>query len=68
MLVTTLTYEHCRQRLVAVIISASQGLAHFATQYEQDLLAQFKQGRLTIDEMVYFLESKRLIGAENAPF
>lgn len=47
-----------RQRLVAAIIAHSPGMpGPFSGPREQHYLEQFKRGRLTIDEVVYYLEA-----------
>ena len=55
--VSSLVTEQSRQRLIKAIISYKQGVV-FATEPSQlHLLNQFTQGRLTIDEVVYYLET-----------
>ena len=50
--------EQSRQRLVAAVISSAQGNMQFTEPHEQYLLDQYLRKRLTIDEVVYFLEAK----------
>lgn len=60
MQVSIFTTEQSRQRLVSAILAhTSGGVNHFSTPREQHYLAQFQRGRLTIDEVVYYLESSK---------
>jgi hypothetical protein len=54
------TTEQSRQRLLSAVLAYANGGANlFATPREQHYLAQFQRGRLTIDEVVYYLESAK---------
>jgi hypothetical protein len=56
--VSATTSEHSRQRLMAAVLSHTSGIAGmFATPQQQHYLAQYQRGRLTIDEVVYYLEA-----------
>ncbi|MBJ6145367.1 hypothetical protein [Hymenobacter sp. BT559] len=55
--VTALVTEQSRQRLIKAVISYKQGTAYTTEPAQQHLLNQFVQGRLTIDEVVYYLET-----------
>jgi hypothetical protein len=50
--------EQSRQRLVNAIISYSGNPSLFPEPYQRQLLDLFTRGRMTIDELVYYLESK----------
>jgi len=52
----SLATEQSRQRLVEAVISFTQGTSIFPEPYERQLLDQFVRGRMTIDEVVYYLE------------
>ncbi|MGI4733713.1 MAG: hypothetical protein ACRYG7_00880 [Janthinobacterium lividum] len=53
---STLTSEQSRQQLIKAVISFRDG-THIVTEPTQrQLLNQFVQGRLTLDEVVYYLE------------
>ncbi|RZK22621.1 MAG: hypothetical protein EOO56_07910 [Hymenobacter sp.] len=54
--VTTLVTEQSRQRLIKAVISYREGTYLVTEPAQQQLLNQFVQGRLTIDEIVYYLE------------
>lgn len=54
--VTTLVTEQSRQKLIKAIISYREGAYSVTEPTQQMLLNQFAQGRLTIDEVVYYLE------------
>lgn len=54
--VTSLVTEQSRQRLIKAVISYKQGTVYITEPSQQHLLNQFVQGRLTIDEVVYYLE------------
>ena len=49
--------EQGRQRIINAAISYQQGLTPAVAPAEQHLLQQFATGRLTIDEVVYYLEA-----------
>jgi len=53
---SSLATEQSRQRLVEAVISFTQGTSIFPEPYERQLLDQFVRGRMTIDEVVYYLE------------
>ena len=55
--VTSLVTEQSRQRLIKAVISYKQGTIYITEPSQQHLLNQFVQGRLTIDEVVYYLEA-----------
>lgn len=55
--VSALTTEQSRQRLATAVISFTQGTRFSLEPYQQQVLDLFLQGRLTIDEVVYSLES-----------
>ena len=55
--VTSLVTEQSRQRLIKAVISYKQGTVYVTEPSQQHLLNQFVQGRLTIDEVVYYLET-----------
>lgn len=55
--VSALVTEQSRQRLIKAVISYKQGTAYIIEPSQQHLLNQFVQGRLTIDEVVYYLET-----------
>ncbi|GAB3638668.1 hypothetical protein GCM10027422_42580 [Hymenobacter arcticus] len=55
--VSTLATEQSRQRLAAAVISFTQGTRFSLEPYQQQILDLFLRGRLTIDEVVYSLES-----------
>ncbi len=57
-----LATEQSRQRLVKAVIAFTEGTALFPQAYEQQLLDQFVRGRLTIDEVVYYLEAQASYG------
>jgi len=60
MQVPNFTTEQSRQRLVSAVLAyTSSGINLFSTPREQHYLAQFQRGRLTIDEVVYYLESSK---------
>jgi hypothetical protein len=50
--------EQSRQRLVSAIISYAFNPGVFSEPYQHQVLDLFKRGRMTIDEVVYYLESK----------
>jgi hypothetical protein len=50
--------EKSHQRLVSAIISYASNPGLFPEVYQRQVLDLFKQGRMTIDEVVYYLESK----------
>jgi hypothetical protein len=52
------TAEKSRQRLVTAIISYAGNPGVFPEPYQRQLLDMFTRGRMTIDELVYYLESK----------
>jgi hypothetical protein len=52
------TAEKSRQRLVSAIISYAGNPGVFPEPYQRQLLDLFTRGRMTIDEVVYYLESK----------
>lgn len=58
--VSSATTEQSRQRLITAILSFGKSTALFPEPYQQQLLEQFNRGRLTIDEVVYYLENKEL--------
>ena len=49
--------EQSRQSLIKAVISYKQGTVYITEPSQQHLLNQFVQGRLTIDEVVYYLET-----------
>jgi len=55
--VTTLVTEQSRQRLIKAVISYREGTYLVTEPTQKQLLNQFAQGRLTIDEVVYYLET-----------
>jgi hypothetical protein len=55
--VSTLATEQSRQRLVAAVISFTQGTPFLVEPHQQQVLDRFARGRLTIDEVVYYLEA-----------
>lgn len=57
--VSSFASEQNRQRLAAAIIACASGLNSFSEPQEQQLVRQYQQGRLTIDEVVYSLEARR---------
>jgi hypothetical protein len=58
--VSSLATEQSRQRLVSAVISFTQGTSIFIEPYEKQLLDQFVRGRMTIDEVVYYLETSAI--------
>jgi hypothetical protein len=50
--------DKSRQRLVNAIISYAGNPSVFPEPYQRQLLDMFTRGRMTIDELVYYLESK----------
>ena len=52
-----LATEQNRQRLVAAVIAFTMGVPCLVQPREQQVLDQFTRGRLTIDEVVYYLEA-----------
>jgi hypothetical protein len=50
--------EQSRQRLISAVNSYSVNPALFPDPSQRQMLDMFKRGRLTIDELVYYLESK----------
>lgn len=60
MQVPIFTTEQSRQRLISAVLAyVSGGTNLFPNPREQHYLAQFQRGRLTIDEVVYYLESSK---------
>ena len=58
------TTEQSRQRLMAAVLAyAAGGSCPFATPEQQHYASQFKRGRLTIDEVIYYLEATATRGA-----
>ncbi|RZJ88761.1 MAG: hypothetical protein EOO60_10735 [Hymenobacter sp.] len=56
--VSSATTEQSRQRLVSAILAHAAGAKSiFSSPREYHYLEQFRRGRLTIDEVVYYLES-----------
>ena len=55
--ITALVTEQSRQRLIKAVISYREGTYLVTEPTQQRLLNQFVQGRLTIDEVVYYLET-----------
>ena len=55
--VSPLATEQSRQRLVAAVISFTNGIPFSLEPYQQQVLDRFARGRLTIDEVVYYLEA-----------
>ncbi|WP_151087939.1 hypothetical protein [Hymenobacter baengnokdamensis] len=49
--------EQSRQRLVAAIIFYTNGIPFLVKPSQQQALDLYSRGRLTIDEVVYYLES-----------
>ena len=54
---SSLATEQSRQRLIAAAISYKQGTSLVAEPSKKHLFDQFVRGRLTIDELVYYLET-----------
>ncbi|RZK29664.1 MAG: hypothetical protein EOO61_20355 [Hymenobacter sp.] len=54
---TKLVTEQSRERLIKAVISYREGTSLVIEPTQQRLLNQFVQGRLTIDEIVYYLET-----------
>lgn len=54
---TTLTIEKRRQHLVEAAISFKNGMNVEVAPSHRHVLNQFALGRLTIDEVVYYLEA-----------
>lgn len=52
----TLAGEQSRQQLIKAVISFREGTYVATEPAQRQLLTQFVQGRLTIDEVVYYLE------------
>ena len=48
--------EQSRQRLIKAAISFKEGLTDITEPTQRQVLMQFAMGRLTIDEVVYYLE------------
>ncbi|TFZ64952.1 hypothetical protein E4631_18395 [Hymenobacter sp. UV11] len=55
--VSPLATEQTRQRLVSAIISFTNGTPFSLEPHQQHVLDRFTRGRLTIDEVVYYLEA-----------
>lgn len=55
--VSVLATEQTRHRLVSAIISFTNGTPFSLEPYQQQVLDRFTRGRLTIDEVVYYLEA-----------
>jgi hypothetical protein len=55
-LATTLSSEQSRQQLIKAVISFREGTYVVTEPAQRQLLTQFVQGRLTLDEVVYYLE------------
>ena len=55
--VSPLATEQSRQRLVAAVISFTQGTPFSLEPSQKQVLDLFTRGRLTIDEVVYYLEA-----------
>ncbi|MGI4741588.1 MAG: hypothetical protein ACRYG7_40995 [Janthinobacterium lividum] len=55
--VSPLATEQSRQRLVAAVISFTQGTPFLVEPRQQQVLDRFTRGHLTIDEVVYYLEA-----------
>lgn len=53
---STLTSEQRRQHLIKAVISFKDGTYLVTEPTQRQLLNQFVQGRLTLDEVVYYLE------------
>ena len=49
--------EQNRQRLIKAAISFKEGLTDTVEPTHRQVLTQFAMGRLTIDEVVYYLEA-----------
>ncbi|RZK32410.1 MAG: hypothetical protein EOO63_01445 [Hymenobacter sp.] len=49
--------EQSRQRLIKAAISFKEGITDVAEPGQRQVLTQFAMGRLTIDEVVYYLEA-----------
>lgn len=56
---SSLITEQSRQRLITAILSSNGSTTLFPEPHQQQLLEQFTRGRLTIDEVVYYLEVKQ---------
>lgn len=55
---TILATQQGRQRLVHAVLSFTEGTPLFPASYEQQLLDQFVQGWLTIDEVALRLDEQ----------
>ena len=51
------TTEQSRQRLIKAAISFKEGITDVVEPSQRQVLVQFAMGRLTIDEVVYYLEA-----------
>lgn len=49
--------EQSRQRLIKAAISFKEGITDVVEPNQRQVLTQFALGRLTIDEVVYYLEA-----------
>ena len=49
--------EQSRQRLIKAAISFKEGITDVVEPNQRRVLTQFAMGRLTIDEVVYYLET-----------
>ncbi len=49
--------EQSRQRLIKAAISFKEGIIDVVEPTQRQVLTQFAMGRLTIDEVVYYLEA-----------
>ena len=54
---STFAIEKRRQRLIAAAISYKNGMTTEVEPSQRHALSQFALGRLTIDEVVYYLEA-----------
>jgi hypothetical protein len=50
--------EQSRQRLLSAVISYSVNPSLFPDPSQRQMLDMFTRGRMTIDELVYYLETK----------
>ena len=64
---STLTSEQSRQHLIKAIISFRDGTYIVTEPAQRQLLNQFVQGRLTLDEVVYYLELNAATRANSSP-
>lgn len=63
---STLTSEQSRQHLIKAVISFRDGTYVVTEPTQRQLLNQFVQGRLTLDEVVYYLELNAVTRAHSS--